>query len=390
MSIASRSRQVASGLVALACVAGLSWLALRENAPAPGARDTAAQGTSGQGTTAQSTAAQGTTPPATPAPAPALKDTPGPDKPVLTVYTYSSFTGKYGPGKRVKEAFESTCACTLAYVSADDAGSLVGRLKLEGEATKAEVVLGIDMNLVAESRATGLFVRHGQDISGLTLPLVWSDETFLPFDWGHLAFVYDSTKLAAPPASLKELVDNPAGPRLVLQDPRTSAPGLGFLLWMRQVHGDQADAAWEKLKPRVITFTKGWSEAYGLFLKGEADMVLSYATSPAYHIGAEKKTQYKAAEFAEGHYVHIETAAMTRLGEKNLLARQFMLFILSERFQAAMPEGNWMMPARTPPGGLPPSFAEVIRPAKTLLFTPEEVQANRRGFIDGWLAATSK
>ena len=37
-----------------------------------------------------------------------------------------------------------------------------------------------------------------------------------------------------------------------------------------------------------MTVTKGWSEAYGLFLEGEADMVLSYTTSPAYHLIAEE------------------------------------------------------------------------------------------------------
>lgn len=368
MSTGSRARLIARGVGAMACIVGLSWLAVRH-----GVIPSAPQ----QARTVEK--------PADMAAAPAAAD-----KPTLTVYTYASFTGKYGPGKKVKETFEATCACTLAYVAADDAGSLVGRLKLEGESTRAEVVLGLDMNLASEAKATGLFVPHGQDISGLSVPLVWTDETFLPFDWGHLAFVYDSTKLASPPASLKELVDNPAGPRIVLQDPRTSAPGLGFLLWMRQVYGPEADAAWEKLKPRVVTFTKGWSEAYGLFLKGEADMVLSYATSPAYHIGAEKKTQYKAAAFSDGHYLHVELAGMTRLGQKNLLARQFLAFMHTDGFQAAMPEGNWMMPARTPAAGLPASFADVIRPEKTLLFTPEEVQASRRAFIDGWLGATSK
>ena len=62
----------------------------------------------------------------------------------------------------------------------------------------------------------------------------------------------------------------------------------------------------------MVTFTKGWSEAYGLFMKGEADMVMSYTTSPAYHISAEKKDNYKAAAFSEGHYLHVELAGMTR------------------------------------------------------------------------------
>jgi thiamine transport system substrate-binding protein len=311
-------------------------------------------------------------------------------KPTLTVYTYGSFVGKYGPGKVVKERFEAVCGCELAYVAAEDAGSLVGRLRLEGESTRADVVLGLDMNLAAEAKALGLFAEHGQDTSSLDLPIAWNDETFIPFDWGYLAFVYDSDKLKDPPKSLKALVEDPNGPKVVLQDPRTSAPGLGFLLWMRQVYGDKAGEAWAKLKPRVVTFTKGWSEAYGLFLKGEADMAMSYTTSPAYHVSAEKKTNYKAALFEEGHYLHVELAGMTRMGRQPELARKFLSFVLSDAFQSAMPEGNWMMPAKRPSSGLPASFADLAQPTKPLLFTPEEVQRNRRAFTDEWLNATSR
>ena len=72
---------------------------------------------------------------------------------------------------------------------------------------------------------------------------------------------------------------------------------------MRDVYGDEAGDAWKKLAPKIVTVTQGWSEAYGLFLKGEADMVLSYTTSPAYHIGVEKDQNKKAAIFPEGHYL---------------------------------------------------------------------------------------
>jgi len=311
-------------------------------------------------------------------------------KPVLTVYTYSSFAGKYGPGKTVKERFEAICSCELNWVTAEDAGSLVGRLRLEGEGTKADAVVGLDMNLMAEAKTLGLFAPHGVDAKGLSLPIEWADSTFIPFDWGYYAFVYDANKLANPPKSLKELVESPNGPKVVLQDPRTSAPGLGFMLWMRKVYGEKADEAWTQLKPRIVTFTKGWSEAYGLFLKGEADMVMSYTTSPAYHIAVEKKDNYKAAVFAEGHYLHVELAGMTRTTKQPELAKKFMDFVLSEPFQSAMPEGNWMMPAKSPAAGLPASFKDLAQPAKAFLFTPEEVQQNRRAFTDAWLNATAR
>jgi thiamine transport system substrate-binding protein len=57
---------------------------------------------------------------------------------------------------------------------------------------------------------------------------------------------------------------------------------------MKSVYGDGAPKPGQKLKGRVLTVTPGWSEAYGLFTKGEAPMVLSYTTSPAYHVIAEK------------------------------------------------------------------------------------------------------
>jgi thiamine transport system substrate-binding protein len=311
-------------------------------------------------------------------------------KPVLTVYSYGSFVGKYGPGKTIKERFEAVCECELAWVSADDAGSLVGRLRLEGETTKADVVLGLDMNLAAEAKELGLFAKHEVPTSHLALPISWSDDRLLPFDWGYLAFVYDTNRLKTPPASLKDLVEDPNGPTIVIEDPRTSAPGLGLLLWMRQVYGDDSGGAWQKLKPRIVTVTKGWSEAYGLFLKGEADMVLSYSTSPAYHVAIENKTNYKAASFSEGHYLHVELAGMTRTAKDPELARRFLTFMLAEPFQSAIPEGNWMFPVVTPASGLPQSFADLIKPTKALLFTPEEVQSRRRAFIDEWLNATAR
>ncbi|WP_029032057.1 thiamine ABC transporter substrate binding subunit [Salinarimonas rosea] len=312
------------------------------------------------------------------------------ERPTLTVYTYSSFVGRYGPGEAIAERFEASCGCDLEWVTADDAGSLLGRLRLEGASTQADVVLGLDMNLAAEARALGLFAPHGVEPGPLDMPVAWEDETFLPYDWGHLAFVYDTTRLDAPPESLEALFTDPDGPRVVLQDPRTSAPGFGLLLWSSAVFGEGLADAWAALTPRVVTFTTGWSEAYGLFLEGEADMVLSYSTSPAYHRSVEDETRYEAARFAEGHYLHVEIAGITQATDAPELARDFLRFMLSDAFQSLIPEGNWMYPARLPEGGLPESFEGLIAPDVAFLFDPERVSAQRRGLIDTWLEATTR
>lgn len=307
----------------------------------------------------------------------------------LTIYTYESFVADWGPGPEVAAAFEKTCACKIEWVGLADGVELVTRLKLEGESTKADIVLGLDTNLIAEAKATGLFAPHRLSPEGLTVPGGFSDDTFLPYDYSHFAVVYDSQTLKDPPKSMKELVEGDPAEKIVIEDPRTSTPGLGLLLWMKAIYGDEAGAAWSRLKDRVLTVTPGWSEAYGLFTRGEAPMVLSYTTSPAYHVIAEGTGRYKAAAFAEGHYIQIEVAGMTRTARDADLARAFLAFMTGPDFQSIIPETNWMMPAAATHEPLPAAFEALVKPEKTFLMAPEDVAANRKAWIDEWLAAMS-
>ena len=308
----------------------------------------------------------------------------------LTVYTYDAFTSDWGPGPAIKKAFEAECGCTLEYVALDSSIGVLSRLRLEGENNRADIVLGLDLNILAEAKASGLFAAHGIVPQGLALPLAWSDETFLPFDYGYFAFVYDTEALANPPASLRELVEAPDDLKIILEDPRSSTPGLGLLLWVRAVYGEDAPEAWAKLARKTVTTTKGWSEAYGLFLEGEAPMVLSYTTSPAYHMIAEGEERYQAAAFAEGHYMQVEVAAMTRSSDEPELARQFLRFMLSPGFQEVIPTAQWMYPAVDLPGGLPDAYGRLVDPAKPLLFPAEEVAAERKAWVEEWLKAVSR
>lgn len=307
----------------------------------------------------------------------------------LTVYTYESFTADWGPGPAVKKAFEAECSCVIEFVSVADGVALLNRVKLEGAATKADIVLGLDTNLTADAKATGLFSPHGT-ISDVSVPGGWRDDIFVPFDYGYFAVVYDTEKLKNPPNSLRELVEGDAGEKIVIQDPRTSTPGLGLLLWVKSVYGDKAPEAWAKLKAKVLTVTPGWSEAYGLFTKGEAPMVLSYTTSPAYHMVAENTERYQAASFEEGEYLQIEVAGITTKGAKNPLAEKFIAFMTGPKFQDVIPETNWMFPAGKTDKPLNPAFDKLVKPTKTLLFSPEDVAAHRKAWVDEWLAAMSK
>lgn len=311
-------------------------------------------------------------------------------KETLTIYTYESFTADWGPGPKIKAAFETTCDCTVEWQALGDGVAVLNRLKLEGTKTKADLVLGLDTNITDEAKQLGVFGKHGVDVSLAHVPGGWSDDTFMPYDYAHFAVVYDTEKMKTPPKSLDELVHGDPSQKIILEDPRASTPGLGFLLWMKTIYGDKAADAWKALKPRILTTAPGWSEAYALFTKGEAPMVFSYVTSPAYHIVEEKTARYQAADFSEGHYLQIEVAGLIEASPHKALAQKFLQFMMSPAFQNEIPTTNWMMPAGATNVALPEAFSTLLKPAKTLLYTSEVVNKNRRAWIDEWLKAVSE
>ncbi|GAA0292221.1 thiamine ABC transporter substrate binding subunit [Rhodovulum strictum] len=311
------------------------------------------------------------------------------ETPVLTVYTYDSFVSDWGPGPKIEAAFEAVCGCDLRLVAAGDGAALLARLRLEGARTEADVVLGLDTNLTAAAAETGLFAPHGIEPPALDLPVAWDDTTFLPYDWGHFAFVYDKTRLPEPPDSFEALIAA-EGLKIVIQDPRSSTPGLGLLMWVKAAHGDRAPEIWAGLAPRILTVTKGWSEAYGMFLQGEADMVLSYTTSPAYHLIAEGDDSKAAAGFAEGHYLQVEVAGRVASSDQPELAQDFLRFMLSDAFQSVIPTTNWMYPAVTPEAGLPEGFQTLFRPETSLLLPADRAAAVRDAALAEWRDALSR
>ncbi|ELB2046549.1 thiamine ABC transporter substrate binding subunit [Vibrio parahaemolyticus] len=303
----------------------------------------------------------------------------------LTIYTYDSFAADWGPGPKIEQAFEAKCGCDVNFVALDDGVSILNRLRLEGGNSKADIVLGLDNNLMAEAKKTSLLTEHNVDTANTVLPNGWSDTTFVPYDYGYFAFVYNKEKLANPPKSMKELVETRDDLKVIYQDPRTSTPGQGLMLWMKSIYGDDVTQAWQKLASKTVTVTKGWSEAYSMFLNGESDLVLSYTTSPAYHLIAENDSKFATANFAEGHYMQVEVAAKVKGSKNSELADQFMNFILSDEFQSVMPTGNWMYPVTDVE--LPKGFETLSVPSKSLSFSADEVAKMRKSWIREWQSA---
>jgi len=306
----------------------------------------------------------------------------------LIIYTYDSFVSEWGPGPIIEKKFEEKYNIDLELVAVDSAATLLNKVILEGPNTKADVVLGLDMNLFDAAQNSGLFINHSLiDLEkDITLPVKWESEFFIPYNYGYFAFVYNNTKLLNPPKSMDELI-NSTEARIVIQDPRTSTPGLGLLTWMKALYGDKAKDKWTQLNTKIISVTKGWTDAYyNFFMSGEADIVLSYSTSPAAHIMFEDNYEISAAVFKEGNYVSIEFAGILKSSKNKKMANNFLSFMISDDFQSVIPSTNIMYPVASK-SILPDAFNQLEIP-NILQVDPAEINQNKDKWINEWLNAS--
>ena len=301
----------------------------------------------------------------------------------LVIYAYDSFASKWGPGPVVLPLFEEATGIKVELVAAGDAGQVLARIIDEKKAPKADIIIGVDNHLLPKAiRADVLQAYKPEGAEGISPELILDRQWRLtPFDWSTFAIIWDSEKLAVPPTSLEELTNYEFSQKLILMDPRTSTPGLGFLAWTKAVYGERLPEYWKRLAPSVLTMAPGWDTGYGLFTRGEAPLVLSYTTSPAYHAEYETAGRYRALEFPEGHPVQIEGAGIVKGANNKKAAEAFIDFMLSPDFQNAIPLTNWMYPVIATTE-LPASYAHAPKPAKTLLVDPESLQGLDRQALD--------
>ena len=305
----------------------------------------------------------------------------------LTVYTYDSFVSEWGPGPIVEKIFEDKYEIDLQFIAVDSAATLLNKIILEGENTKADLVLGLDMNLFNAAEKSDLLVSHNlKNINNkLTLPLNWESDIFVPYNYGYFAFVYNNKTLKNPPLSMEDLI-NKTDATIVIQDPRTSTPGLGLLTWMKALYGDSTQNKWSQLNKKIIAVTKGWTDAYyNFFMAGEADIVLSYSTSPAAHIMFEENYDISASTFKEGNYISVEFAGILNSSRNKQMANKFLDFMITDDFQKVIPGTNIMYPVTNVE--MPEAFNKLEIP-KLLQLDPKDINDNKDAWINEWLNAS--
>jgi len=294
------------------------------------------------------------------------------EAPELVVYTYDSFVSEWGAGPKLAPLFEQATGIKIKFASKGDGGQLLSAAILEKDKSEADILLGLDNFLASKALGTELFRAYkpaGYDAIPASLKLD-PKARLIPYDYGNFAIVWDSAKLQSPPSCLEDLTKPEYAKKLILLDPRTSTPGLGFLAWTKAVYGDAWKDYWRRLKPSVLTLAPGWDQGYGLFTSGEAPLVLSYAADGAYHLEYEKTERYKALPFSDGLLRQVETAGILARAKHPGNAEKFMDFLVSETAQRELPLTQWMYPV-LPSVNLPDSYRAAVKAIKDLELDPK-------------------
>ncbi len=314
---------------------------------------------------------------------------PAANKPTLRVLTYSGFAGKHSAGEAAKELFEKTRQCVVDFRLVENSLAILADLKLSQGKGDSDLILGLDgYNLVdAMAYTEGLAPAEIKSISANLSEKIHGN--FLPVDYSYLTFIVDTQKIKKIPGTWREfLLAKNLRKQLILQDPRSSSPGLGLLLSLQSVFKQDLPLQLAKLKEQTLTVGKGWSETYGLFTRGESGMVWSYTTSESYHRERENSKRYKAIYFEEGLLKQVEYAAVLKQAKNKTLALGFLKFLVSPPAQKLIAEKNWMLPVN--PDARPlittKALLEQMEPATILKVSDENLtQLGKSKLVEAWL-----
>lgn len=282
----------------------------------------------------------------------------------VIIYAYDSFSGEWGPGPEIARLFKEKTGMEVIFADCEDGGQVLSKAILEKKDPYADVVIGIDNNLWKQAYDEGILDSFVPSNANEVKAELWaklnplenivtdadvksSKATLTPFDFSPFAFIFNTKSGIEAPKCLEDLTKDIYEKKIILMDPRTSTPGLGFETWVKTVYGDRADDYMKRLEPSILTMTPGWSAGYGMFTDGEAPLVISYTTSPAYHIEYGEGDQFQALIFDDGHIMQVEGAGIVKGAKNKKGAQAFIEFLISPEAQNVIPLTQWMFPVNS-------------------------------------------
>jgi thiamine transport system substrate-binding protein len=260
--------------------------------------------------------------------------------------------------------FEDLTHAKVRHVAASDAGDALQRAIRETGDPSFDVVYGIDNVLLWKAAQNEVFTPYKPVLAARIDPsLVFFDQDgpwyATPVDHGYTAINIDP-RSGLNVTSLQDLV--PAATHFATQDPRTSSPGLGFLLSTIATFGEKGThgpggydylAYWDDLLSHGALVTPDWTTAYAQHFSagygaatGAADKTLvnSYTTSPAYEAYNGATTTASLLTAPKSTFHQVETMGIAR-GTRHLAAAQAWIeFTLTDAYQELQAPQNAVYP----------------------------------------------
>ena len=111
--------------------------------------------------------------------------------------------------------------------------------------------------------------------------------------------------------------------------------------------------------------------------------MLSYESSPPYHIEYEDTDRYRNLIIDDQGYLQIEVAGITSGASNVINARRLMDFLMTDAFQRELPLNQFMYPVAQDIG-LPESFEQVEKASESVFIPVDRVDENFERWLEEW------
>ncbi|CRK61639.1 Thiamin ABC transporter, substrate-binding component [Alloactinosynnema sp. L-07] len=296
----------------------------------------------------------------------------------------------------VFDKFKTDTGITIEVRKSGDAGALTNQLVLTKSSPLGDIAFGVDNTFASRALTEGVFAEYRSPEADKGPQRFAIDDTgrLTAVDTGDVCVNVDPAGLTArgltAPATFEDLADPKFKDLLVVEDPATSSPGLAFLLATVAQYGQKDWVGyWNRLKANGVKVVAGWEEAYtqefsGSSGKGPRPLVVSYASSPSAEVDEAGKP--RTAALLDTCFRQVEYAGVLAGAKNTDGARKVLDLLLSESFQAKVPEKMYVYPARDGVA-LPAAWAAAPAPQSPATMAAADIQANRERWIEQWRTA---
>ena len=312
----------------------------------------------------------------------------------LTIMTHDSFA----VSEDVITAFEQDNNATIRFISAGDAGTALNRAILSKDNPIADVIYGLDNNLLSRALDEDILDPYNSPILAQIPGEFQMDKLnrAIPVDYGDVCLNYDIAYFQEhnllPPSTLEDLLLPEYRGLLVVENPAMSSPGLAFLLTTISSFGQDGYLPyWQALVENDLLVVNDWETAYyAEFTRwgGSRPIVVSYSSSPPFEVLYSEEpidTPPTGVITSPGTcYRQIEFTGILSGTDNRALAEAWIDFMLSPTFQEDMPLQMYVFPVN-PNAALTEAFINFLAiPDSPASLDPTLVAENRDDWLQAW------